>query len=60
MVYSSDYEYSYKFFFLDQCHPKKPVISYSKQLVDLTADMVLTNGGSQLSIRLKLWYVLWY
>ncbi|KAG0127399.1 S-adenosyl-L-methionine-dependent methyltransferase [Tuber indicum] len=29
----------------DQCHPKKPAISYSKQLVDLTADMILTDGG---------------
>ncbi|CUS09459.1 unnamed protein product [Tuber aestivum] len=29
----------------DQYLPKKPAIGYSKQLVDLTADMMLTNRG---------------
>ncbi|RPB01767.1 S-adenosyl-L-methionine-dependent methyltransferase [Choiromyces venosus 120613-1] len=33
----------------DSHHPKKSAVSYSKQLVDLTADMVLTDRGGDCS-----------
>ncbi|PWW78466.1 S-adenosyl-L-methionine-dependent methyltransferase [Tuber magnatum] len=37
----------------DQYLPKRPAIGYSKQLVDLTADMMLTDGGGWPSTRSK-------